>query len=220
MPSVRHAAGTYVLKQPLTITRKGVVLRGEGQARTKLYIPNSLSDVFQGTWSMGPNGGWAPSRGVWRGASRRVGGRAKAGAGAAGSGRRGALAAGAHARAQRRTVLHPPAPHRPPLPPRAPGKVRSNWAFGGAFLNFRSARQRSSDAATQLGTIKGPVEAGATRIPVRVPLLALQAGGAASCRRCWLLLWRRLPWLPLLPYCRQQRPAGLPWRRRLPAVPL
>ncbi|PSC69036.1 band 7 [Micractinium conductrix] len=49
-------AGTYVLNRPLTVLRGGVVLRGEGQGRTVIHIPRSLSDVFSGTWSAGADG--------------------------------------------------------------------------------------------------------------------------------------------------------------------
>ncbi len=49
-------AGTYVLSRPLVITRSNVVLRGEGQGLTTIHIPVSLSDVYQGTWSLANNG--------------------------------------------------------------------------------------------------------------------------------------------------------------------
>lgn len=55
-PCLQPAEGNYTLTQPLTVTRGGVVLRGDGPARTTLYIPVSLSDVFSGTWVMGEDG--------------------------------------------------------------------------------------------------------------------------------------------------------------------
>lgn len=50
-------AGTYVLSRPLVISRSNVVVRGEGQVQTTIHIPVSLSDVYQGTWSLGANSG-------------------------------------------------------------------------------------------------------------------------------------------------------------------
>lgn len=43
--------GTYVLTRPITIVNGRVVLRGAGPGETTIFIPNSLSDVFQGTWT-------------------------------------------------------------------------------------------------------------------------------------------------------------------------
>ncbi len=55
-------AGTYVISQKLQITRGDLVLRGEGPAKTILYFPKSLTDLFgntpnaahQSQWSFGP----------------------------------------------------------------------------------------------------------------------------------------------------------------------
>lgn len=49
-------AGTYVLRKPLVITQTKVVLRGDGEGKTTIYIPVSLSDVFQGTWARSTSG--------------------------------------------------------------------------------------------------------------------------------------------------------------------
>ncbi|EFN56876.1 hypothetical protein CHLNCDRAFT_144516 [Chlorella variabilis] len=43
-------AGTYLLDSTLVVERANVVLRGDGANATTIYIPNSLSDVFTGTW--------------------------------------------------------------------------------------------------------------------------------------------------------------------------
>ncbi|PSC75203.1 band 7 [Micractinium conductrix] len=49
-------AGTYVLRKPVEVRRSGVVFRGEGQGRTVIRIPVSLSDVYAGTWRKLSNG--------------------------------------------------------------------------------------------------------------------------------------------------------------------
>ncbi|KAL4457378.1 hypothetical protein ABPG75_012243 [Micractinium tetrahymenae] len=54
-------AGTYILSRPLVVTRSNVVLRGAGQGLTIIHIPVSLSDVYQGTWSLGNDGTLASS---------------------------------------------------------------------------------------------------------------------------------------------------------------
>lgn len=49
-------AGTYLLTQQLSINRSNIIIRGEGANTTELYIPLSLSDVYNGTWNMDESG--------------------------------------------------------------------------------------------------------------------------------------------------------------------
>ena len=62
--------GTFRLEAPLTITRPRTVLRGAGSARTKLYVPRSLMQLY------GERRGWL----AWRGRVE-VGGSESAGNG-------------------------------------------------------------------------------------------------------------------------------------------
>lgn len=50
-------AGVYVFQRPVTVRKSGVVIRGDGRARTTIRIPVSLSDVYKGTWVQDPKTG-------------------------------------------------------------------------------------------------------------------------------------------------------------------
>lgn len=43
--------GVYILRKPFTVYRSKVVLRGVGQGATTIHIPDSLSEVFPGTFT-------------------------------------------------------------------------------------------------------------------------------------------------------------------------
>lgn len=65
-------AGTYRLSRPLTITSNGVVLRGEGEDKTRIVIEKALSDIYPGSkanWSK-PMGGFIQFKGATEGSSR------------------------------------------------------------------------------------------------------------------------------------------------------
>ena len=48
--------GVYMLYRPLTIFRSGVVLRGAGEGKTTIHMPQSLGEVFKGTWTSDGSG--------------------------------------------------------------------------------------------------------------------------------------------------------------------
>ncbi|KAL4458163.1 hypothetical protein ABPG75_013028 [Micractinium tetrahymenae] len=69
---IQLPAGTYRLSRPLTITSAGVVLRGEGEDKTRILIEQALSDVFPGSgakWSK-PTGGFIQFKGITESSSR------------------------------------------------------------------------------------------------------------------------------------------------------
>ena len=49
-------AGKYIVSSPLLISNSNIVIRGQGLEKTTIYIPRSLSDWKQGTWTIDPAG--------------------------------------------------------------------------------------------------------------------------------------------------------------------
>ncbi len=81
-------AGRYTITDRLDIRTSGVVLRGEGEDKTTLFFPRSLTDV-EPNWTTN-TGGRRTSNYSWSGGFIRVSGRLNSGSlGAAGPARRG-----------------------------------------------------------------------------------------------------------------------------------